>query len=127
MASYLPVLATNSGGPTETIIDAGLEDGSTTGLLRIPSAESWSSAIVDLLQLSKNDRDRIGKEGRKRVEERFSMEILGRELEVASFEVVEKNLKEAIWSENGFIKALLFCFLGAFIGISGLVVYIVGS
>lgn len=119
-ASGLPVIATNSGGPTETIIDAGLTgEGSekTTGLLRIPSAELWSEAIKDLVTLSSARRAEMGIESKKRVQENFSLEKLGKEFELACVDAA--GVGEPIMSEIGFIKLLIFMGLGSFVFLCG--------
>jgi len=121
MASGLPVLATNSGGPTETIIDDGIDSKTTTGLLRSPSIEVWSQAIKDLLSLSENRSIEIGQMGQKRAKELFSRERLGKEMEKICKDAAE--LGKPIMSELGFIKLLAFVGIGSFCFISGLIGY----
>ena len=95
MACGLPVVAADSGGPTESIIDLGIyedplesvsprignKDG--TGLLRPPLPDQWRKAVLSLLGLGERDRQLIAANGRKRVDEHFSAEILGRQVEEA--------------------------------------------
>jgi alpha-1,3/alpha-1,6-mannosyltransferase len=83
-ACGLPVLAVNSGGPVETVVD--LDSGSAgggTGLLREPVVEEWAKAIARLVQLDPKERERISQAAKKRVTEKFSSDTLGRELEEA--------------------------------------------
>lgn len=82
MACGLPVLACNTGGPTETIIDLSSGTGGT-GFLRPPTAEEWAPALAALVNLSDTERDRISKAGKARVHDNFSSETLGRELDAA--------------------------------------------
>lgn len=119
-ASGLPVIATNSGGPTETVIDAGLTgEGSekTTGLLRIPSAELWSEGIKDLLALSQARRAEMGVQSKLRVQENFSLEKLGKEFESACIDAAGVGVP--IMTELGFLKLLIFLGLGGFVSICG--------
>lgn len=88
MACGLPVLACDTGGPTETVVD--LESGSAgTGLLRPPTPEAWESALTTLINLSDTERKRISKAGKARVHDNFSSETLGRELDAACREAAK--------------------------------------
>ncbi|GAA5843533.1 hypothetical protein JCM11251_001648 [Rhodosporidiobolus azoricus] len=126
MASGLPVIATDTGGPTETVVDAGLpapisspssssvEDASTsttTGLLRPRDPAAWSSALSALLALSPEQRRAIGRAGQKRVRERFSRAKLGEDLELACKDAA--SLGYSIPYESGFKKALLAIFMAS--------------
>lgn len=89
MACGLPVLATNTGGPVETVVDLGLDDTGTpstisgTGLLRDADVSEWTIAIVALLTLSDEDRQRISKAAQERVQARFSTQVMSKALERA--------------------------------------------
>jgi alpha-1,3/alpha-1,6-mannosyltransferase len=85
MACGLPVIAADSGGPTESIVDLSQPGG--TGILRPPISEEWSLAMMDLLLLSDNRRAEVSEAGKKRAREKFSIETLGKELEEACIEV----------------------------------------
>lgn len=110
MASAIPVLATVTGGPTETIVDGGLGDDAagqkTTGLLREPSGEVWAQALGELLALPEARRKRMGEEGQNRVRERYSVEKLAEELERACRDAV--GIREAIFQEAGTLKFVAF-------------------
>lgn len=70
-----PVIAVNSGGPTETIID------NSTGFLCDPKTESFANAMKKFI----NDRtliDRMGEMGRKRVAGKFSFAAFSEQLNV---------------------------------------------
>lgn len=75
MACGLPVLACNTGGPTETVVEG------STGYLRAPAAEEWGPALAALINLSDEERARFAKNGKTRVREQFSSTTLGRELD----------------------------------------------
>lgn len=88
MACGLPVLACNTGGPTETVVD--LSSGKQgTGLLRPPTPEEWATALASLVNLSDKDRHAVSKAGKERVRDNFSSETLGRELDVACREAAK--------------------------------------
>ena len=87
MASGLPVLAADSGGPTETVVD--LSHGPTgTGFLRPPNPEAWATALAELIHLSPGRRKEVSEAARKRVAENFSSDTLGREMEEACREAL---------------------------------------
>ncbi|GAA5966306.1 hypothetical protein JCM3765_005250 [Sporobolomyces pararoseus] len=119
MASGIPVIATTSGGPTETIVDKGLPSSSsdesssqttTTGLLRPAKVDPWAEAISSLLSLSPSERQAIGQAGRERVKSKFSQEQLGESLEKACSDAASIGMP--IPYENGFKKMVAFFVLG---------------
>ncbi|ORY27764.1 putative glycolipid mannosyltransferase [Naematelia encephala] len=81
MACGLPVLAADSGGPTETIIS--LPDPGATGVLKPPNVEEWAPALAELVLLDSSKKEQVSSAAKKRVEEKFSLETLGKELEQA--------------------------------------------
>ncbi|WWC67851.1 uncharacterized protein I206_101768 [Kwoniella pini CBS 10737] len=91
MSCGLPVVAVNSGGPTETIIDFDVSSHDGTGFLKSPNEEEWSQALLSLLKLNEHDRQQIATSARKRVEEKFSLETLGKELEEASRDALKMS------------------------------------
>ncbi|KAJ1032988.1 hypothetical protein NDA16_000267 [Ustilago loliicola] len=95
MACGLPVLATNTGGPVETVVDLALSSDAQptndegTGLLRHASAPIWAVSIIALLKLSRDDRQKISRAAKKRVQEKFSTEVLSLALEKACYDAYE--------------------------------------
>lgn len=89
MACGLPVLAVNSGGPTETIIDLSKPGG--TGLLRQPDEMEWSKALKELITLPDNERLEVSKSAKERINQHFSAETLGKEMEAACREAIGLN------------------------------------
>ena len=90
MACGVPVLSANSGGPVETVVDAGtptptggFTDPDGTGLLRQPRAAIWAGAIGSLLDMSDSQRAKMAKASRERVRARFSTEVMTDGLEAA--------------------------------------------
>ncbi|KAK4700074.1 hypothetical protein P7C70_g6178, partial [Phenoliferia sp. Uapishka_3] len=122
MASGLPVLATRSGGPMETIIDAGLDSPSTTGLLRVPSAEVWATALKDLLSLPSSRRKEIGEQGKKRTKDLFSVGKLAEEMERACKDAA--GIGAPITGELGFLKICAGASIGFFVFGAGFAVWL---
>lgn len=81
MAAGRPVVAVNTGGPTETIVDG------TTGWLRPPTASAFAEAIARVVSDPPAAR-RMGEAGRAHVAEHFSRRAFGERLERILAEVV---------------------------------------
>lgn len=76
-----PVLAANSGGPTETVVDA------VTGWLRPPTSQAFSEAMQGVLDHRPQLPD-VGRAGRARVEQHFSFKAFGDRLEGAVIDLL---------------------------------------
>lgn len=76
MAACRPVIAADSGGPLETVVDR------VTGFLRSPTPAAFAAALQPLIE-DPPLADRLGAAGRARVEERFSLAAFGEDLEAA--------------------------------------------
>lgn len=87
MACGLPVLACNTGGPTETVVD--FSDENPTGFLRPPQPEEWAPALARLVTLSDSERRQLSVAAKKRVKEHFSSETLGKQMDLACREAVK--------------------------------------
>eukprot|EP00405_Crypthecodinium_cohnii_P046566 CAMPEP_0206575526 /NCGR_PEP_ID=MMETSP0325_2-20121206/30131_1 /ASSEMBLY_ACC=CAM_ASM_000347 /TAXON_ID=2866 /ORGANISM="Crypthecodinium cohnii, Strain Seligo" /LENGTH=462 /DNA_ID=CAMNT_0054080413 /DNA_START=26 /DNA_END=1414 /DNA_ORIENTATION=- len=74
MYARVPVVAVNSGGPLETIVEG------TTGFHCPPEPQAWASTLRVLLP-DKLLRDRLGAAGRARVAELFSVKAFGQQLD----------------------------------------------
>ncbi|KAK6362254.1 Alpha-1,3-mannosyltransferase-like protein [Orbilia blumenaviensis] len=77
-----PVLATNTGGPLETVLDGG-----ETGWLRPPEPAEWTRIITTaLFELTDEERTALGERARSRVKDNFSKESMSatfqKELEI---------------------------------------------
>lgn len=129
MAAGLPVVATTSGGPTETVVDRGLGDDAaavegTTGLLRPRDPAAWAEALSALLALSPERRAQVGTAGRARVRGFFSLERLGEDFERACTDAARQGMP--IPYEVGYKKMLAFVAIGSVCTASGVAAYLVG-
>ncbi|EKM83159.1 hypothetical protein AGABI1DRAFT_125635 [Agaricus bisporus var. burnettii JB137-S8] len=86
MICGVPVLACDSGGPTESIIDTPSDD--RTGWLRPPDPVVWADTLQEILALSPGAREAISSRGRERAREFFSLDAMSKGLEVALLKVV---------------------------------------
>lgn len=68
-----PVIAVNSGGPLESVADG------ETGFLCEPTAEAFSKAMERLIVETQLRRD-MGQAGRKRVQDKFSLQAFSQQL-----------------------------------------------
>ena len=111
MAAGLPVLAVDSGGPKESIIDS---DEGRTGYLRDPNTDDWAAVIQSLIGMTNGQRQEIGEQGKQRVADQFSLEKLGEELEGACRDVLAKgNIQEHLaaalmWAGAGLMAFAAF-------------------
>jgi alpha-1,3/alpha-1,6-mannosyltransferase len=99
MACGLPVLAVNSGGPTETVIDLSKSNG--TGLLRPPDEILWSEAMKQLITMGDSERKQVSIAARKRINDHFSAETLGKEMEAACREAIGLGKGKLVRDEIG--------------------------
>lgn len=76
MLARTPVLAVNSGGPLETVVEG------RTGFLRGDHDDTeWTAVILDFLAMPDEELRQVGENGRKRVEQLFSREKMATTLE----------------------------------------------
>ncbi|PRT53242.1 Alpha-1,3/1,6-mannosyltransferase alg-2 [Wickerhamiella sorbophila] len=113
MKARTPVLATNTGGPLETIVDG------ETGFLRKPDVEEWYKVMGwAILEAKPEELKRMGDAGYARVASKFSLSTLEenldslvkatQEMKRDDGRVVESQLKVLQWSLVG--AAVLFVF-----------------
>lgn len=81
-----PVIALNSGGPTETVVH------NSTGFLCENNAEQFSLAMCRLFK-DQMLRERMGAMGRKRVEQKFSFESFGTKLDSIIRDLLDRKTK----------------------------------
>lgn len=130
MVCGLPVLACNSGGPTESVVDPSSssfppseekedaeEDELRTGWLREPDSEVWANALLDIVTLGADERKALGERARRRAQQYFGMEAMASGLEKALKDAVamgEVNTAAGVY----FVMAVIMVLLALFLRIS---------
>ncbi|MBM3898201.1 MAG: glycosyltransferase [Thaumarchaeota archaeon] len=84
MASGKPVIASNIGGPSETILDG------ETGYVVEENPKEWATKISILIS-DANLRKKMGKKGRKRVEENYTWAAFQKNMEKAIDQIKAKT------------------------------------
>lgn len=112
MLCGLPILACNSGGPTESVVDHPVAE--RTGWLCPPDPEVWASALLEIVNLSVDDRKSLERRSRTRAQEVFGMEAMAKTIETVLQEAVALGRVSSLslWLS-------LFCILGILIAYSG--------
>ncbi|PVZ85767.1 group 1 glycosyl transferase [Serratia sp. S1B] len=90
MASGLPVVVTDSGGPSEIVGNQG-----TAGILvPIKDPQALANAMLTIETLPFNERETMGQEARKQIQERFSLnQIVTQWIEI--YDELKSNNKES--------------------------------
>ncbi|OTA54884.1 glycosyltransferase family 4 protein [Hypoxylon sp. EC38] len=115
MLAGVPVLAADTGGPTETVVEG------VTGWLRSPEkVDQWTEVMDKVLnQLSKDELEAISKAGIARVRDNFGEAQMAERLE----SIVSRTLSEPkTWSWTPTVAL----FLGT-VGVAGAVLAVVGK
>ncbi|OCH88245.1 alpha-1,3-mannosyltransferase ALG2 [Obba rivulosa] len=81
MACGLPVLACNSGGPTESVVDQPAD--ARTGWLRPPEPEAWAEVLLEIVDLAEGEKAALAERARRRAKEHFGMDAMAKSLETA--------------------------------------------
>lgn len=88
MVCGVPVIATNTGGPLETVVDADVDArglpqaADATGLLRAPEPRAWAHACALVLDWDDATLERIAANAKRRVALLFSVRTMGARLDV---------------------------------------------
>jgi alpha-1,3/alpha-1,6-mannosyltransferase len=102
MFAGTPVLAVNSGGPTETVIDDNDDDGNglnssnSTGFLREPTPEAFGDALWQWIERPELATE-MGRRGRQHVEQTFGTKRFENEWQV----LIDKTKQRSILRNNG--------------------------
>lgn len=81
MLCGVPVLACNSGGPTESVVDAPPDE--RTGWLRPPEPQLWADALAEIVGLPDAEREALAGRARRRARDNFGMEAMSKGLQGA--------------------------------------------
>ena len=118
MSSGLPVLACNSGGPTESIVDD--PPTARTGWLRTPEASGWADVLDEIAGLAPSERSALADRARARAREHFGMEAMALKLDGALVEAAQMGAVPApavLWF-GSFVAVALFAYFMATIYVS---------
>ena len=86
MACGVPVLACNTGGPTESVVDS--PEIEKTGWLRPPDPEIWAEALHGIVELSVDERKMLAHRAKVRAKSQFGMDAMASKIEAALLEAV---------------------------------------
>ena len=86
MACGVPVLACNSGGPMESVLDDPPER--KTGWLKPPDSDAWASALIEIISMDDGARVALSKRAKERARAMFGMEAMAGGLEALILEAV---------------------------------------
>ncbi|KAI0933457.1 hypothetical protein AcV5_005596 [Taiwanofungus camphoratus] len=112
MVCGLPVLACNSGGPTESVVDHPPNE--RTGWLRPPEPEKWAEALTEIINLSTDERQELAARARRRAQTKFGMEAMAKGLEGA--------LQEVVMLGPITVPAVMWMYLAAFVVLAAYVI-----
>ncbi|KAI0257847.1 alpha-1,3-mannosyltransferase ALG2 [Gloeopeniophorella convolvens] len=115
MSCGLAVLACNSGGPTESIVDD--PPSQRTGWLRAPDAAGWAAALVEIASLSPSETSALAERARTRARDHFGMEAMALKLDQALVEAagMGKVATPAFLWFGSFILVTLFAYFMAIV------------
>jgi alpha-1,3/alpha-1,6-mannosyltransferase len=112
MLHGLPVLASNTGGPLETVVE-----GKTGWLRDVSSADEWTEVMKMVLdKMSPADLKELGKNGRERVHEQFSRKTMAGKLSNEMEQMIKskrskflerKDIALSLWLVLAFLAALV--------------------
>jgi len=109
MACGMPVLACNSGGPTESVLDDPPEE--RTGWLRPPDSDAWADALGEIISMNDGERDALSRRAKERARAMFGMDAMARGLEDVLLVAVGMGRVEYL---NSMWWMMLFGFLLAY-------------
>lgn len=118
MACGIPVLACDSGGPTESVLDPDFGPNTSkaerTGWLRPPTASGWADALLEIVSLSAPEREIISSNSKKRARMLFSMDAMAGGLKDAIVKAVNMGRVE-LFGQAGTLVIMLLGFLLAYL------------
>lgn len=88
MICGVPVLATNTGGPTESVLDHPPSE--RTGWLCPPEPQLWADALREIVSLGNDERKALSQRARVRAREMFGMEAMAKSLEAELYDAAAK-------------------------------------
>lgn len=112
MACGVPVLACDSGGPLESIVQSEPR----TGWLRRPDPDVWAEALTEILSLTSSQRAGISETAKRRAKELFGMDAMAKGIEGALEEAAGMGevSSDEVWGVWWKVLLMLFGFVLAF-------------
>ena len=112
MACGLPVLACDSGGPTESVVSYPVDE--QTGWLKTPDPQVWADVLLEIVALPVSKREAMADRARERARKLFGMDPMAHGLENVLQEAVSMGSVEGVrWV--GTLGVMLFGFLVAYL------------
>lgn len=119
MLARVPVLAANTGGPVETVVDG------KTGWLRDPTdANAWSAVVRRAIAMTPTEANIMGRHGAERVKAEFARERMAERLDNIVDEITDPRrtpVPKAIYDSKVFMMIEVFLFLAIGMGVSHMV------
>lgn len=108
MVCGLPILATNTGGPTESVVDHPREE--RTGWLCAPEPQIWADALSEIMGLSTDERQALRLRSRSRARDLFGIESMAKSLELTLQDAVSKGPVPGgnAWLQLTFVLVIAF-------------------
>ncbi|KAJ6500372.1 mannosyltransferase [Mycena sanguinolenta] len=110
MCCGLPVLACDSGGPTESIVSAPAAE--RTGWLCAPDADLWADALTEIVHMNPEERAALSRRAKERARLVFGMEAMASRLNEALQQAMEMSPPDSgrVWwlMIIGFLLAYFF-------------------
>ncbi|KZV68102.1 glycosyltransferase family 4 protein [Peniophora sp. CONT] len=110
MACGLPVIATDTGGPTESILSSPASE--RTGWLRAPEEEKWAEAMAECIGMSTEERTGMAVRGRRRAKELFGMDAMAISLESALRDAAARGPLDRQWGLLAWLLVPLMALMG---------------
>ncbi|TPX08880.1 uncharacterized protein E0L32_009698 [Thyridium curvatum] len=118
MLSGVPVLACNTGGPTETVVEG------VTGWLRSPEEVGQWTDVMDMVlnNMTAKERAKMGKAGPERVRANFGDVQMAERIDLLLDKIEEVSAKRS--SIKGVVT---LCMVGVLVALGGLIMRMVGK
>ncbi|KAF9050772.1 mannosyltransferase [Hymenopellis radicata] len=87
MIGGVPVLACDSGGPVESVVDGPVDV--RTGWLRAPEVELWAEALKEINALTEDERAALSLRAKERARTKFGMNAMAKDIEQVLHEAVD--------------------------------------
>lgn len=118
MLSGVPVLACNTGGPTETVVEG------VTGWLRSPEEVGQWTDVMDVVlnNMTAKERAKMGKAGPERVRANFGDVQMAERIDLLLDKIEEVSAKRS--SIKGVVT---LCMVGVLVALGGLIMRMVGK